>query len=226
MLPSHSLHLRPALTSLKIQPILLTPCCALSTTSKPTQQQRRFLKSPTRPSPSSTTLHTHKPSHHSLTRFESTTTTVTPLSQPQPQPPPSSPSSSTPAPPLHPLTWNAYLSLRKTRRRYNLASSVLSSVLTTAGGMSLLTSFNIEHVNFFGLDPFLMLGLVTLGSGAVGWLLGPFVGNAVFGMAHRRVGVQIAEVSGLSCTLCGGLGVYELCSLDLRFGGFFLRDEC
>ena len=53
----------------------------------------------------------------------------------------------------------------------------------------------MEQINIFGLDPFLVLGLATLGSGAVGWLLGPFLGNAVFGMAHRRVGLQIAEVS-------------------------------
>ncbi|KAL9076792.1 MAG: hypothetical protein Q9161_000777 [Pseudevernia consocians] len=51
----------------------------------------------------------------------------------------------------------------------------------------------MEQFNVFGLDPFLVLGLVTMGSGAVGWLLGPFLGNAVFGMVHRRVGLQIAE---------------------------------
>ena len=45
-----------------------------------------------------------------------------------------------------------------------------------------------------GLDPFLLLGLATAGSGAVGWLLGPFVGNAVFGLSHRKLGAQIAAV--------------------------------
>ena len=45
-----------------------------------------------------------------------------------------------------------------------------------------------------GLDPFLLLGLATAGSGAVGWLLGPFVGNAVFGLSHRKLGAQIADV--------------------------------
>ena len=61
--------------------------------------------------------------------------------------------------------------------------------------MTALTTFNMEQMNLFGLDPILVLGLMTAGSGGVGWLLGPFVGNAVFGMAHRRVGAQIAEVS-------------------------------
>lgn len=45
-----------------------------------------------------------------------------------------------------------------------------------------------------GLDPFLLLGLATAGSGAVGWLLGPFVGNTVFGISHRKLGAQIADV--------------------------------
>lgn len=40
-----------------------------------------------------------------------------------------------------------------------------------------------------------MLGLATAASGAVGWLLGPFVGNAVFGVMWRRSRLQIAAVS-------------------------------
>lgn len=50
-------------------------------------------------------------------------------------------------------------------------------------------------MNLFGLDPFLVLGLATMASGAVGWLLGPFVGNAVFGIVWRRSRGQIAIVS-------------------------------
>lgn len=59
--------------------------------------------------------------------------------------------------------------------------------------MTALTTFNMDQMNVFGLDPVVVLGLITAGSGGVGWLLGPFLGNAVFGMAHRRVGAQIAE---------------------------------
>ena len=71
--------------------------------------------------------------------------------------------------------------------------------------MTVLTTFNMDQFNVFGLDPFLVLGLITVGSGGVGWLLGPFVGNAVFGMAHRRVGPQVAEVSLVrGCERLGG----------------------
>lgn len=79
-----------------------------------------------------------------------------------------------------------------------------------------------------GLDPFLLLGLATAGSGAVGWLLGPFVGNAVFGISHRKLGAQIAAVcqSTLSLLLS--------CSIFFSFwwegrgreGGFNLKRVC
>ena len=52
----------------------------------------------------------------------------------------------------------------------------------------------------FGLDPMVVLGLATGACGAVGWLLGPFVGNAVFGLWYRRFGGEIAVVSFLLCS--------------------------
>lgn len=94
------------------------------------------------------------------------------------------------------LTWNDYLALRKTRRRYNLVASIFTSLGTTSVGITVLSQQNFDQLGgLFGLDPFIVLGLATAGSGAVGWLLGPFVGNAVFGMVHRGVRGQIAEVS-------------------------------
>lgn len=59
----------------------------------------------------------------------------------------------------------------------------------------------------FGLDPFVVLGLTTAGFGVVGWLAGPFVGNAVFNAMNRRFKGQIAEVSSTPefdcfCPLC------------------------
>ena len=64
--------------------------------------------------------------------------------------------------------------------------------------MTVLSTQDFEKLSglLFGLDPIMALGLLTLGSGAVGWLLGPFAGNAAFGMAYRRLGGQMAVVSG------------------------------
>ena len=41
----------------------------------------------------------------------------------------------------------------------------------------------------------MVLGLCVLGSGGVGWLLGPFVGNAVFGLRYRGLRGEIERVS-------------------------------
>lgn len=71
-----------------------------------------------------------------------------------------------------------------------------------------------------GLDPFLLLGLATAGSGAIGWLLGPFVGNAVFGLSHRKLGAQIAAVR--HSTLSPVLSCY---GFSFFFFFFFLGSE-
>jgi import inner membrane translocase subunit TIM23 len=39
-----------------------------------------------------------------------------------------------------------------------------------------------------------VLGLSTLAFGVVGWLIGPFIGNAVFNTWHRKLRQQIAAV--------------------------------
>ncbi|KAK5167263.1 TIM23 complex component [Oleoguttula sp. CCFEE 6159] len=44
-----------------------------------------------------------------------------------------------------------------------------------------------------GLDPFIMLGLYTAAIGAVGWMVGPVVGNQVFGLWFRGLKGQIAQ---------------------------------
>jgi hypothetical protein len=46
-----------------------------------------------------------------------------------------------------------------------------------------------------GLDPMIMLGLGTIGFAGVGWLMGPFFGNAVFNAMYRNVRGQIEAVS-------------------------------
>ena len=114
---------------------------------------------------------------------------------------PTSPTTTSPLPPSssateqQSLTWDAYLRLRRKRRHYNLLASVLTSMNTTAAGVTFLSSQNFELMNIFGLDPFLVLGAFTAISGGVGWLLGPFVGNVIFGIVYRRIRGSIAAVS-------------------------------
>ena len=55
----------------------------------------------------------------------------------------------------------------------------------------------------------MVLGFCVLGSGGVGWLLGPFVGNAVFGWRYRGLRGEIERVSlmGFFVWLFWGMGV-------------------
>jgi import inner membrane translocase subunit TIM23 len=46
-----------------------------------------------------------------------------------------------------------------------------------------------------GLDPFIVLGLATAACGALGWLIGPILGNTVWGLVHRQYRGGIAIVS-------------------------------
>lgn len=95
------------------------------------------------------------------------------------------------------LDWNSFFKLRASRRRYSLASSVLSSMASTVVGVQVLSNQDLEHLGaqVMGLDPFVVLGMATAACGAVGWLVGPFVGNAVWGLVYRRYKPAVITVS-------------------------------
>ncbi|KAB8233440.1 TIM23 complex component [Aspergillus alliaceus] len=86
------------------------------------------------------------------------------------------------------LNWNSFFQLRASRRRYSLASSIASSAASTVIGVQILSAQDLEHMGaqVMGLDPFVVLGMATAACGAVGWLIGPFVGNAVWGLVNRQ----------------------------------------
>lgn len=45
-----------------------------------------------------------------------------------------------------------------------------------------------------GFDPFMLMGLSTLGMMGVGWLIGPIFGNQVFNLAYRGVINEFTKV--------------------------------
>ncbi|MCJ1270548.1 TIM23 complex component, partial [Lobaria immixta] len=207
MLSNPTLHLRSALASLKTTQSHMVPCCIVNPSGSP---RPGFQSPPNRPFSSSTTANHHRSAlarfppptkiHHiSLVRSASTSTASSPAvaaSTPHVTslPPRPTVEVNTPEPDPGALSWNKYLQLRRTRRYYNLAASLGMSLCTTAGGISILSQQNIESLGggAFNLDPFIVLGLATATSGAAGWLIGPFVGNAVFGLIYRRFRTQIA----------------------------------
>ncbi|MCJ1322752.1 TIM23 complex component [Xylographa vitiligo] len=107
----------------------------------------------------------------------------------------SPPGASTTTPNTPPtLSWNRFLHLRAIRRRFNLVASITTSLATTAGGISFLSQQDMDKLGtlLFGLDPIMAMGLGAVGCGALGWLLGPFAGNAAFSMWYRRLGPDMA----------------------------------
>ncbi|KMP09298.1 hypothetical protein CIRG_09468 [Coccidioides immitis RMSCC 2394] len=86
------------------------------------------------------------------------------------------------------LDWNSFFTLRASRRKYSLVSSILASLTTTATGAQVIASQNFEALGaqIMGFDPFIVMGLTTVACGAVGWLAGPVLGNAVWGMVYRK----------------------------------------
>lgn len=59
--------------------------------------------------------------------------------------------------------------------------------------VGILSQFDIDTFGnqVFGLDPILFMGLLTVASGAFGWLAGPSLGNVLFGLRHKRHKAQL-----------------------------------
>jgi import inner membrane translocase subunit TIM23 len=59
---------------------------------------------------------------------------------------------------------------------------------STVIGVQVLSEQDLESLGtqVMGLDPFIVLGLATAACGAVGWLAGPFLGNAIWRLVHRK----------------------------------------
>ncbi|RYO97629.1 hypothetical protein DL764_007266 [Monosporascus ibericus] len=86
------------------------------------------------------------------------------------------------------LDWDTFFRLRKTRRRFQLASSVLTTLAGGGAGALLLVNQDLEWlVNNIPMDPFFSLGLLTLAFSGLGWLAGPVLGSAIFHLFRRGV---------------------------------------
>ncbi|OAX78080.1 hypothetical protein ACJ72_07616 [Emergomyces africanus] len=149
------------------------------------------------PASATTTLRTPTP------RTTTTTTSVTPTIRKSSTQATSSPTESSTGgasahssvPPQNlPLDWNSFFRLRSSRRKYSLISSIIASVFSTAGGVQVLAANNMDTVGaqVLGLDPFIVLGLATASCAALGWLLGPILGNSLWGLVHRKYKASVA----------------------------------
>lgn len=86
------------------------------------------------------------------------------------------------------LDWNTFFKLRMSRRRYSLASSIVSSTLVTGAafyGLSTFPEAADELTKLVPLDPVISMGLITLGATFLGWLIGPIFGNTLWKLLNR-----------------------------------------
>jgi hypothetical protein len=88
-------------------------------------------------------------------------------------------------------------------------SSILASLASTAAGVQVLASQDLESIGaqVMGFDPFIVLGLATAACGALGWLAGPVLGNAIWRLVYRKYKGAVAVVcfhfsSPVSFMLC------------------------
>ncbi|KAI1171199.1 Pam17-domain-containing protein [Nemania sp. FL0916] len=100
---------------------------------------------------------------------------------------PSSSSSATVQEPAK-LDWNHFFQLRKTRRRFQLASSLVTMSIGGTGGALLLVNMNMDWLlSKVPMDPIFALGIITLSFAGLGWLAGPSLGSAIFYTIKRGV---------------------------------------
>lgn len=93
------------------------------------------------------------------------------------------------------LDWNSFFKLRKTRRRWQLAFSVVMLGVSGAGGAIVLGSGIADSVVAqIPLEPFLTLGFMVMGFAALGWLIGPSIGTAAFNVFNKQWKKQITLV--------------------------------
>src|SRR5205807_2382338 len=79
------------------------------------------------------------------------------------------------------LDWNTFFKLRKSRRWYQLGSSIGTGLNGFVLGAQVLSRADMDAlVSQIPLDPFITLGLITFTCGGLGWLAGPILGTAVF----------------------------------------------
>ncbi|KAK6841988.1 presequence translocated-associated motor subunit PAM17- mitochondrial [Apiospora arundinis] len=85
------------------------------------------------------------------------------------------------------LNWDTFFKLRKTRRRYQLACSLVTMFVGGSMASMVLVNLEMDWMGSIPLDPFITLGLMTMGSAALGWLAGPSLGSAIFYTLKRGV---------------------------------------
>ncbi|CAE6455646.1 unnamed protein product [Rhizoctonia solani] len=93
------------------------------------------------------------------------------------------------------LSWPEYLTIRRKKRRWEMATTIPSTFLALSAGLSYFGSIESDPSSLiFGVEPIYIYGLATMGCGGLGYLLGGSrcltrkkVGNSLWRMTHRQI---------------------------------------
>lgn len=185
--------LRTAAISCRIQPTLLTTCTyhtaspsplrAQDSSSSTTPPHRRLVSLPKRH------VSFKKPSHTHISLRSASTASSSPSAARA-----NTTTTAANTPSDHHLDWNTFFKLRRTRRFYQLGSSVGTGITGFISGAQVLTRTDMDAlVGQIPLDPFITLGLITFTCGGIGWLVGPILGTAAFNLKNRKFRSQMDE---------------------------------
>jgi import inner membrane translocase subunit TIM23 len=62
----------------------------------------------------------------------------------------------------------------------------------------------------FGLDPLMVTGFSAIGMMAIGWLVGPFFGNAIFNLRYRSIRSDLEIVRNILPLRNSPVSIYRL----------------
>ncbi|RLV93788.1 Presequence translocated-associated motor subunit PAM17 mitochondrial [Spathaspora sp. JA1] len=84
------------------------------------------------------------------------------------------------------FTWVEYFELKKKNSRLNMLSGVITGVAGSVVTLGYLGNIEIDvEKPIMGFDPLMVMGGAVILGGLAGYLIGPFMGSAVFKMFNR-----------------------------------------
>ncbi|KAL0946490.1 hypothetical protein HGRIS_012708 [Hohenbuehelia grisea] len=85
------------------------------------------------------------------------------------------------------LSWQEYLQVRGSRRKWQTAATIPCSILGFVGGVALFGTLETDATKpIMGVDPFFFYGACTLACVGAGAIIGPTIGSAIWRYTHRR----------------------------------------
>lgn len=79
----------------------------------------------------------------------------------------------------------------------NLVASIVCMITALGGGITYISQhpeLEAKISPLIGLDPLITMGIMTIASGGIGWLMGPTIGGRIFKLRYRSMSRMIAEV--------------------------------